>query len=597
MFLKKYRYPVRFAGAAIILALWLAMAASWKLGNRATMPTRFRGAADTERLANPFRLDGCIFLHGVMEDPQKPCPPRPALAGAESALALIGAYVQPDNGKTPNVVSINHGARLATPVKQGRHIALTLDQYANNVAQAFTDCAVGASASCPDGFDRRPVNMFPAGARASRAGLLLLDATTGGILAAASSYSACVQGKSAACPALPVVRPAIRYFDNLALYVPYRPGSVTKVLVAIGLMNSKKYPLTKAELNSLQTLLVHSDTLALINLVMCEQYAFSTPCIHDRLDAVWASAAQIGWNGPATDLLTAGTQPTLGQPVITANFLAGDEAPSIRYPSLPVAQLRECAQRKHRLQRWRRCHGTAVAAIANEMWAGSDATATLPALGNLMLALTSAANAASPSARQPLSHLVNWVQDGSGQAIPVQALRQPVTTPDAARFLLDALSQGHVRGSSNGACNVARQGARASGLLWSIDCNGTAGTLHVAGKTGTPRASVEQPLPSLKRECDSLHAAYREKRASLAPDQLNKLHQCAQPPLKLYMAALGGQSGHFNRIVIVAIERAYQESGEVDDADDSINFAAVIGLSLGNVLYGQARSPDQPEAP
>ena len=174
------------------------------------------GSAATQSLADPFRLGGCVRMAGADRacDSAAAGAARAVLPHAEHLLNTVARYTGAARGQSPNLLVLHTAAGLDTPIVQGRHVTLGLDAAVQDMAQVTAACYSGDTTAC-----RRctwcstaaAADMF-AQARARAVGILVLNARSGAIEAAASAYSGCYYrqqlGERAGpdCPDLPNTR-------------------------------------------------------------------------------------------------------------------------------------------------------------------------------------------------------------------------------------------------------------------------------------------------------------------------------------------------------------------------------------------------------
>ncbi|TAN52600.1 MAG: hypothetical protein EPN21_03595, partial [Methylococcaceae bacterium] len=323
-------------------ARWLLRQETGRL--RAILRSPAPQLADWIAQRDPFRLPGCLLMRSAAA-PSIPgyCADKPGWRGAEladlppgaDALWVSLAHYRQVRSPTPN--RYEHRADgLVTPLAQGRHQWLTLNPAAQHQAQLTAACYTGDSAACaqcPWCNTSAAVDMFE-GARARMAGILLVDARDGAILAAASAHSPCYaaqhrgQALPAGCPNLPSP-PAARAWrlNNHALEQAAMPASLVKIPLAAGLIEAGIPADSRAAM--VNDWLVRSDTEAFLDTALCKDQRFLAVCAKQRVAAIQRMAGALGWNrgcgGGAgcgrRDLLSAGQAPDLSYPVMAGRLL------------------------------------------------------------------------------------------------------------------------------------------------------------------------------------------------------------------------------------------------------------------------------------
>lgn len=559
-------------------------------------------SAATQSLPDPFRLSGCVRLAGA----RAPCDATPAavhalLPHASHLLNSLSRYVAPARGQSPNLQWVRAAPGLDTPITQGRHLTLGLDAAVQDMAQTTAACYSGDRAAC----DRcRWCNHATADgmfeqARARSIGILVLDARSGAIQATASAYSPCYvrqqRGLPAGpgCPELPnITRPHPERLGNQALEATAKPGSITKIVIALGLQQAG---LGAAEAAELPRILTHSRTTELIDITMCKRSGFDPACAERRLRAVADMALALGWNQRA-DILGAGQLPGLQAQRFSARMLSRhDGSPMLgatTKPRLTRGALQACAR-----QLWRNCRGRDLVDLVAELFGTGEALASPIGVGNALLHLAASARAHAVQDKVAQAHLVTQAQDDSGQDLAVHAVLAPALGHAVSGPVLQGLERTATLGTARSAC-LAAAAALPGGLL---PCRVTADApggalLRIAGKTGTPVFSADQgdkkslPLAQWRAQCAQV-------RRQLAAQQVgragwyalsNEAGKCNMVPSKWYAFLVGAPGGDgWDKVVVVLAERNWnQRSGLVDSPNDNgPNVAAEAGLSFANALY------------
>jgi hypothetical protein len=557
----------------------------------------------TQSLPDPFRLSGCVAWTGATSpcDATSAATARSLLPHARHLFNSLSQYVAAARGQSPNVQMFHAAPGLDTPITQGRHVTLGLDPAVQALAQATAACYSGDAAAC---LHCHWCNRATSGdmfeqARARAVGILVLDARSGTIEAAASAYSLCYArqqlGEPAGplCPLLPTTQlPHPERLGNQALEQSAKPGSITKIVIALGLQQAG---LSATESAELPRILTHSRTLDLIDITMCKKQGFDPGCAQRRLAAVADMARSLGWSG-WTDVLGAAQLPGLHAQRFSARLLHRPDGSPMIGPGSRVpftsATLSACSRRQ-----WRNCKGQDLVNLVAELFGTGESLASPLGVGNALLHLAAASNHQDRVAQ---AHLVTMAQDGMGQTILVQPVLAPVLGSARAGPVLLGLERTAAQGTARSAC-LAAAAALAGGLLPCVAPTADLGgpPLRIAGKTGTPVFSADQgdsrslSLTQWRAQC----AQVRRELAALHKGQTrwhawsNESGKCNMAPTKWYAFLVGapGAKG-WDKVVVVLAERNWnQRTGLIDSPNDrGPNVAAEAGLSFVNALYHPA---------
>jgi hypothetical protein len=556
--------------------------------------------AARQSLADPFRISGCIeFSHAVA-----PCDTNAVVNKGNlpphvtSLHNELTRYVSATRGNSPNIKFLRFAPGLQTPIVQGRHLILSLTPNVQDHAQITAACYSGDTAACQN---CKWCNMGTAAdmfehARARAVGILVLDAHTGGVEAAASAYTPCYvlqqQGNPpvAECPVLP--NTLVRHLDRLenqAIEQTAKPGSITKIVIAVGL---QKAGLHSTEVAALPDILTHSRTADLIDIVMCKAQDFEPVCAKRRLTAIADTAVTMGWNHEV-DLLGAYQLPGLQAQRFTGRLLSHSRGSSMISDATKVTftrvGLRDCSK-KH----WRNCKGEQLVNLVAELFGTGESLASPVGVANVLLQLAASANAQTLA---PQVHLVQSAQDSTGKTVSVQAVLTKAASLAQADFVLQGLLKTATQGTARSAC-LAAVSAMPGSLL---PCAATVGgwsqpALRIAGKTGTPVFSADQgdkkslSLNQWRTQCERIRIgmAALPKESQTRFSLLNEAGKCNMTPTKWYAfltSAPGSKT--WDKVIVVLVERNWnQQTGLIDSPNDNgANVAAEIGLALVNGFY------------
>lgn len=569
---------------------------------------RFTNPKNTHTQRDPFRLNGCIDLSTAAA----PCdaaqaeqfalnwPPH-----ADYLATRLHQYVAPRRGHSPNQQMLQTNPALPTPITQGRHLTLGIERKMQELAQTTAACFAGDAAACQrcHWCDARKAPEMYEHARARALGILVVNAKTGTVQAAASAYTPCYAAQqrgeppAAACPVLPNTRvPHLDRLGSQALEQTAKPGSITKLPIALGLL---KAGLSADEAAQLPRILSQSLTPELIDIVMCRAQKFDPSCARKRLSAVADAARELGWQGQA-DVLGAGQLPGLSAQRFTGRMLqpAGKTTVAATTPQtakLSREALQACAN-KPKAQRWRNCSGADLVNLLAELFGTGDALASPVGVANAFLHLSAAANAA-PRAAQ--AHLVVAAQNDAGQHHAVQAILAPQPSAAQARQVLQGMALATTEGTARTACDAAAK-AWPGGLLPCASQDKTTGLrsgLRITGKTGTPVMSADagehtsKTLPQWLAQCTALRSELGRTRKTTTRWYYlnNESGKCNATGVKWYAFLVSAPgSTTWDHVVVVLAERNWSQKTQLIDSPNDRggpNVAAEAGLSLANALY------------
>lgn len=562
-----------------------------------------RPAKETIKISrgDPFRLPGCLYQtksaikHASDSQATEICPDGSTLTsgvtppGTQALLAHLNQYRAPTRKHAPNTHWHQVTADLLTPIQQGRHVWLGLTQSMHENAQITAACYTGDAAACGKctWCNIEAAHDMSESARARAMGILVVNARTGAIEAAASAYTECYarqqrgEAPIEGCPRLPgALTPRPFRLGNQALEQTAMPGSETKPPIAVALV---KAGLSAKELAKLPGIITRSSTEDLISLVMCKEANFDTACAQHRLRAIEETARGIGWNSKV-DLLADYQIPTLQTSAFGARLLRRPEGKLIVSKNLRLSAdaLRKCHAQPLK-QRWRNCQGEDLVNILAELFGQGNALASPVGIANGLLHLAAAQNGQSTAA---WAHLVADVQTDKSERFTVTPRHELVANAEQVEPVVRGMLKTHTIGTARSACKKA---AAMGGILSCIE--GDPQPIRIASKTGTPVFSGDrQSLPSWRKQCDQ---AQRE--LTKAPHQTpawyhwrNEIGKCEMRPIKWYAFMLGAPDRKgWDKIVVVLAERNWNESTGVIDTPDDIgpNVSAEAGLALANALY------------
>ena len=590
-----------FSLAAVVLLIYMNLALISQ-----PVQDRFTNPKHTQR--DPFRLSGCIGLN----EAGAPCDPT------QSAFALnwpphtyylassLHQYVTPRRGHSPNVQTLQTHPALPTPITQGRHLTLGIESKLQELAQTTAACFAGDAEACQrcHWCDTRKAPDMYEHARARAMGILVVNAKTGAVQAAASAYTPCYAAQqrgeppAAACPVLPNTRvPHLDRLGSQSLEQTAKPGSITKLPITLGLL---KAGLSVDETAQLPRILSESLTAELIDIVMCRAQNFDLTCARKRLSAVADAARALGWQGQA-DVLGASQLPGLSAPRFTGRMLqlAGKVTPQTA--KLSREALQACAN-KPKNQRWRNCSGVDLVNLLAELFGTGDALASPVGVANALLHLSAAANGAPQAAK---AHLVVAAQDDAGQNLTVQATLSPQPSAAHARQVLQGMALATTQGTARTACDAAAKAwpggllpcAAPQGQTAKLGGTGLRVGLRIAGKTGTPVMSadvgehISKTLPQWLAQCTTLRSelAHTPKASPRWYYLSNESGKCNATGVKWYAFLVSAPgSTTWEHVVVVLAERNWSQKTQLIDSPNDRggpNVAAEAGLSLVNALY------------
>lgn len=548
------------------------------------------GIAETR--ADPFRIAGCVR---TASDAPDACNRATAalLAHATALQNTLKLYTRASRDNSPNTVEVPASANHVTPIKQGRHVALTLDRTWAERAQTTVDCYTGTAAACAVCPWCSPTDLadWYEGARVRAMGLLVVNAQTGAIEAAASAYTPCYRQQHSGtydvrnCPRLPdeyTERPyklGSQVFDQQGA-----PGSITKLPIHLGLQRAG---LTSAESAALPSIMAYSQTVPLLDIIFCKAARFDTTCAAKRINAIAAVAAEIGLDGRSIDVLAQGHITGLYAPRFAGRFMhqATGGRMTVRPAQLSAPALAACSALA-----WKACKGEALNGFVAEFFGTGDVYMSPVGVAALLLNLHADAN--GMPAAQP--HLVAAAQNPA----PRQQ-RAPAVTAQPRQYaqkLLHDLEGAIAIGSAHSACMLANKSLPGGRLPCApLPKTQALPPLKVASKTGTTVFSADTdktsstPLKEWTAKCKE--AAYRLKFDEFEWADFRRLvntdTKCAIPPNKWFGALVTDpQSGQTHAIVVLA-ERNWNARTQLIQGHNEIapNIAAEAALALANALY------------
>ena len=589
------------------MALFAWVLGALTLGLLAILTVQFQSRAVADRYSyqsdttgaqeirpNPFRIAGCISFQAFQ---QGGCQQLSStlLPHAADLRTKLGIYVRPTRSNSPNTVyaangDLAAGGDHATPIKQGRNLSLTLDALWSLRAQTTARCYTGdraACTECPWCGAVEAGDMYE-DAKTRAMGILIVNARTSAIEAAASAYTPCFeqmnsgQAPGAACPDLPNT-PAKRpqKLGSQAIDQQAAPGSITKIIIFLGLQRAG---LSFAEEAQMPSILAKSETLPLIDIVFCKSAHFDTACAAKRVNAIATVAAELRWNGKPVDVLSQGQSADLYAPRFAARFMHRADGAIMQFDArISTPALAACSARQ-----WKACDGPLLGALVSEFFGTGDAMASPVGVANVLLALHASASAGQP--RQ--AHLIAAAQD----AAPTAAYGEATTTlpprAHAAKLLRD-LEGGIEFGSAYSACAQAAKALPGGNLPCAV--HGKSQGLRIMGKTGTTvfSADVDRntsiPLFVWTARCrksaqqlQSLPATDRHR--YLLQNEVNK---CNMSPNKWYGALVTDPQTGQTYVIVALAERNWSRRTQLIQGHNEVeaNIAAEATLSLVNAMF------------
>jgi hypothetical protein len=559
-------------------------------------------SAAKQSLPDPFRLNGCIGLSPTTAQGKAAAPCDRTVVSADAwpphadhLLNSVFSYAAAKRGHSPNMEVLHTAPGLETPIVQGRHVTLTIDPIIQDSAQTTAACYTGDAAACRRCAWCNTANaaVMYEQARARSLGLLVLDAKSGAIEAAASAYTPCYEQQqrgaqhSPGCPLLPnVLAPHLDRLGNQAVEQSAKLGSMTKIPITLAL---QKTGLSSAEASALPDILTYSRTPDLIDIVMCKTKRFDPACARRRLGAVANMTVALGWRGDV-DVLGAGQLPGLNAKRFTARLLSHSDGTLMTAHAVTLSQeaMQACSQ-----QRWHHCQGADLVNMVAELFGTGEALGTPIGVGNALLHLAGHAEAPVPQA-----HLIRAAQDDAGQMHTVSPNLPPVLRADQSNLVLQGLSRTASQGTARAACLAAATALPGTLLPCMGQSNGSSNVnIRIAGKTGTPIFSADNddkktsmPLPQWRAHCSQVRQEFAQTLVRNAHWYAlkNEVGKCNMVPTKWFAFLVGAPgSSSWDRVIVVIAERNWnQRTNLIDSPNDSgSNVAAEAGLALVNALY------------
>lgn len=544
---------------------------------------------------DPFRLLGCVRYAGVEFDKAKQSTESyckdgvdvtSALPHANAFVGVINAYRTPWRNpdavqKTISLGSVNY----STPVVRGAEIALSIDPAKQALAQTTLDCYAGkqsACALCP-WCSVGNANQFEENARLRMAGLLLVNAKDGAIIAAASSHTPCYavtqqqkhQGQDH-CIRLPSDDGFARHYKlaNHALVHAEQPGSMVKPFQTAALLHLE---LSVTEKASLADILRRSDTEEMIDLFHCKERNFDAACAFARRLALQKVSQEVGWNTDAPQDIFSARQATLVWNIPSTQMLSQVQE------KLDAPQRIERCANKPRNQKWTDCRYATLTEINNELRGQGQARAAATNIAQPWLHLVSALNQQNTT---PQLHMISAQEQV--QKTGLQANHAKVKTAfdvPTASAIEQGLSLVHTQGTAKSSCLAALK----SGYKGGLSCMPSQNDLKIISKTGTPSFPDGYRLAAWNQACSAIdHRLNDEHLTEEGRYRLTeeKTKLCARSPIKWFALAVGPKLGEYDTIMIVLTERNWLTTGQIDSVnDEGSNVAAELGLALVNRLY------------
>lgn len=609
-------------------------------------------------IRNPYRLPGCIYLDGAApaKAPQDPktqnlCPggymdiqamvPHTTVlnqkltsytskvrTGADSstkAAGLTSFQFRPDSRAVtalkPPVWAQELGLDAvvqtlfadneprSTILGKGRDIHLTIQSRTQQTAQAVLECYTRKDCVRP-GIYPRGVKMLES-SRARMAGTLVVDAKSGMIEAAASSYTPCYQAQHQGiakpdCLTLPEAPKARAWMlTSRALEATAMLGSETKIPMALGHQRSHS-PLTLND-DKFDLALSHSETEKFIDDALCADQHFAPSCITTRLRNSIEAAQTLGWythcplgQAGCANINLLKNLPDHSYSVPAASWMtnpyASNQTLLARFPPGAkkfTTEATKACYADNNLKRWRHCQGEGLVATVAELFGQGNATGSPVGVATGLLRLVNLAQGDASTADLTPS-LVRSSATTAKESAPVNANDRL-----AAQRILSALSKTtHPGGTAHVAClralsaGTAKPGddlpaipslADVRGSL--IECGqGGASQWVIAAKTGTPLFPHDD-----KTYQERLQHCRKVANMVNSPAKQYEWTRCQVAPTKWFAAVLGKKQGahvDWQKVIIVLAERNWNaRTGMVDTPlDRGGNVAAEIAIATANAL-------------
>ena len=527
------------------------------------------------------------------------------------------------------------------PIKIGYNMALTLDPTIQAAAQNIADCFTNspyADVDCRNVLSpalQQAANQMYEHALARSVGIAVLDVKTQGVLALASSDSACYRqdngdglansnlgkAKSTKCPTLWATDYTRQNLMNHALYQTVHPGSIVKTVQALALVRAN--PVLKnpdsAAYRYLKQVMASSSTERVANFLYCQTTTSQLivprgqdgvcrgmPALKKASDDVGLSAnCQSTANNPNCgfkDLLFG--KPYNAKPMLQSRYFAGVMLTDGKhdYTAKQLAftpqQVQSCVSANGgRMNGSCRRGGDLLNASMNEVFGAGNAKVSVLGAADMFTNLLIADNG---DRQRRGAHLIDDVW-GVGQ-IP---LRPKAWRGDAPAGQYDHLAMLPVRISQSDAHSAlslvsgtllagtglsGRAGTAYNACQQAIgDCSWTRGV--VIGKTGTP--GFNYPTRQNGRTVYTANVTTSQVASLCNPKTANNPTKapktlpasCYSRPYKWFIYGIKDHHGKWDKAVAVLVERNWQTSGVVDDPRDGINRAVQAGMLLAKQLY------------
>lgn len=479
-----------------------------------------------------------------------------------------------------------------THLGQGNHLGISIVTPVQSKVQEIADCYTGKSndPSC----DASGAGMLE-GARARMMGILVVNAKTGEIEAAASAHTPCYSAQhsnqmDADCLRLPRAPNSSEWkLNNHALNGVGMYGSLDKLPMSLGLAKSgSPIGINQARMDSA---IGHSETEMFIDDVMCVDQDFAPNCIKARLRAIAAAADDIGWQTHCKQGDTqCGKINLLGAPSGNLNY----SVPAARWMSNPVHSTQSLAESVNPGERgftreaiaacynhgsehrWRHCKGEALVQVLAELFGQGNASSSPVGIAQGLYSIVQRAQAAS----NPLQALTLL----SREQDTARSVRQP---DSAAQALLHAMGNTILTGgTANSACLrvEAILGHQTLGKKPQINCR-QPGEWVLSGKTGTP-LFPHDTLTFMQREQHCQNVANQPDSPAKRYEQV----RCQVPPVKWFASVVGQKRSDgrtdWQKIIIVLAERNWNATTGLIDSplDRGSSVAAEVALLAANKL-------------
>ena len=499
---------------------------------------------------------------------------------------------------------------LGNRVQQTPHVVATIDPNIQDRLQSLAECYTGRPERCDGAVPIPEGRRHYEDARARMVGVLLLDIRSGEIVAAASADTPCFRSDysggvrdAARCPDLPSPpRHVAEMLENHALYFGYRPGSLVKPMMALGMLRDTDYAKritgSPREESDFIAHLATSNSPAFLDRFLCAERGYRD-CA--RPDHAWQVATDVGLNGGCIDGLPGCGRYGLigGTPAWSATDAArerlsteagiwgllrvkSDTSRSSGWEMIPTtfdaelaALAAQCAQYGEgksrdawRTQRGSGCGRKALNALREAGLGQGDARMT-PIGVALMLAHMG--NASLGRNSLPLPHLFRRafvIDDGRRIDFRLQPATAPVRLDRAATDLvlegMRGSSAPNLRGTAQSACLRAFTAGQCNTLHW------------VAGKTGTPGTSRSLRHSGWRRDC-GLPARADNEGETLRKRKMPDPSSCAYQSVKWYAALIGDpqkpDSDDWRHALVVVVQRNWLSNGGLPEDNPAAELA------------------------